>query len=73
VLLPVDSLFSTEIVFLVTVSSSQLVSLHRTHQQVSLQTDFTVTNCLLISFCLAVIRFDLRAAVVRPEVTSVVL
>src|SRR5258708_39301682 len=55
VFFPVVSLSSTaEIVFLVIVSSLQCVSLHSTNKQVSFQTGFTVTNCILISFCLAV-------------------
>jgi hypothetical protein len=66
VLFPVDPLSSAvEIVSLVTVRSLQYVSLHNTHQQVSFQTGFTVTDCIPISFCLAVIRFSLPGAVVR--------
>ena len=72
-LFPVDPLSSTaEIVFLVTVSSLQYVSLHSTHQQVSFQTGFTVTDCIRISFCLAVIKFSLRGAAVRRTSNSLV-
>lgn len=72
-LFPVDPLSSTaEIVFLVTVSSLQYVSLHGTHQQVSFQTGFTATDCIPISFCLAVIKFSLRGAGVRRTSNSLV-
>jgi hypothetical protein len=49
-LLPIDPLFSTaELVLLVTVISSQRVSLRSSHQQLIFQTRFTAKNCSLIS------------------------
>jgi hypothetical protein len=62
-LLPIDSSISAvEMVFLVTVSASQRVSLHSTDQQLIGQTSFMMQNCTLIPFYVTLIKLGISGA-----------
>src|SRR6266481_6558892 len=62
-LLPIDSSISAvEMVFLVTVTASQRVSLHSTNQQLICQTSFMMHNCTLIPFYVTLIKLGTGGA-----------